>query len=297
MLMKRVLILVLPCLLFFGCIKNNPDPSWLEVGVWELEENPNSINETGVLTHNISDAWVYMDGELVGVFEVPFKIPILAEGSHKFTIYPAVKNNGISATKKIYPFLQGYEVTLDLVQNETVSINPVTRYFSSLKFWIEDFEDPSFDIADGPTSPVSLQSSTDPSVLNPEINGGYFGRVQLDATNDHWIGSTTANMQSLMMNLPRGQEVYLEIDYHNTNQLVTGVLAISSTGAATDNVNIRLNPQDEGAVVWKKIYIDLREIVSASSTAEYFEFSFRAMLDDGATSGQVNIDNIKAVYF
>ena len=40
-----------------------------------------------------------------GIFEVPFKIPILKSGSVSIKVYPVVKNNGISATKKIYPFL------------------------------------------------------------------------------------------------------------------------------------------------------------------------------------------------
>ena len=296
--MKRIYILFLPCFLLVACIKNNPDPSWISVSEWELQENPNSVNPTGVLTESITDAWVFMDGELVGVFEVPFKIPILDKGNHKLLIYPTVKNNGISATKKIYPFLEPYEINVDLVQNETVNIDPVTRYYSSVKFWIEDFEDSVVEIVDGPSSSVGLERTNDPSVLNSFINEGYFGRVQLDATNNNWVGSTVANSSgTLVMNLPRGQEVYLEIDYHNTNQLVTGVLAINSSGFPTDNVHVRLNSQKEGEVVWKKIYIDLREIVSASTSAQYFEFSFKALLDDGATSGQVNIDNIKAVYF
>ena len=294
--MKRIFILFLPYLFILGCIKNNPDPSWISVSEWDLQVNPNSINPsgTGVLTSSITDAWVFMDGELIGVFEVPFKIPILDEGSHTLLIYPTVKNNGISATKKIYPFLEPYEINVNLVQNETVSINPVTRYFAGVKFWIEDFEDSVVEIADGPSSSVSLERTNDPSILNSSINEGYYGRVQLTSTNDNWIGSTVANSSgTLEMNLPRGKEVYLEIDYYNTNQLVTGVLAISSTGFPTDNVHVRLNAQNDGEVVWKKIYIDLREIVSASTNAQYFEFSFKALLDAGDISGEVNIDNIK----
>ena len=296
--MKRIFILFLPYLFLLGCIKNNPDPSWISVGTWVLEENPNSVNATGVLTSNISDAWVFMDGELVGVFEVPFKVPILDKGNHTITIYPTVKNNGISATKKIYPFLEPYEINVDLVQNETVSINPVTRYYAGVKFWIEDFEDSVVEIADGPSSSVTLERTNDPSVLNSAINEGYYGRIQLNSSNDNWVGSTIANSSgTLEMNLPRGQEVYLEIDYHNTNQLVTGVLAINSAGFPTDNVHVRLNAQEDTEVVWKKIYIDLREIVSASTSAQYFEFSFKALLDAGDITGEVNIDNIKAVYF
>lgn len=296
--MKSLFSVVIVIMLFSGCIKNNPDPSWIEIGVWNLQENPNSLNETGVLTSNITDAWVYMDGDVIGVFELPVKLPIIKDGSHTFIIYPAVLNNGISATKKIYPFLEPHTVTLDLIKNETYSIAPVTQYYSGVKFWIEDFEDPTFDIADGTSTLATIQRISSDPILDPFINEGGFGRISLDATNNFWIGSTIANNNgTLNMNLPKGQEVYLEIDYHNTNRLTTGVLAIGSDGAAVDNTNIRLNPQDDGSVKWKKIYIDLREVVSASTSASYFEFSFQSFLDDGDSEGEVNIDNIKAVYF
>ena len=294
----RTLIYLFSILFLLGsCIKNNPDPSWIEVGVWELEANPNSQYPTGQLTDNISDAWVYVDNELVGVFEVPFKIPILKDGDSEVKIYPAIRNNGISATKKIYPFLEAYVVNVDLVKNEVTAIAPVTRYKAPTQFWIEDFEDATFDIVEGSASLAQLSRVNDAAVLNPDVNAGFFGRIVLDETNNAYSGSTTANNTgSLVMNLPRGKEVYLEIDYHTTNALVTGVLAIGSTGIV-DNPHVQLNPQTESEVHWKKIYIDVQEIVSGSPNADYFEFSFQAALDDGESSGEINIDNIKAVYF
>ncbi|MEJ6615995.1 MAG: hypothetical protein QNL61_03675, partial [Crocinitomicaceae bacterium] len=109
-----------------GCIKNNEAPSWVEISEWDLQENPNSANETGQLTSNLSEAWVYLDGDLVGVFELPVKLPILKDGAHTFKIYPAILNNGISATKKIYPFVEPYELIVDLEKNEVTKINPTT---------------------------------------------------------------------------------------------------------------------------------------------------------------------------
>ena len=55
--------------------------------------------------------------------------------------------------------------------------------------------------------------------------------------------------------------------------------------------------QDESTVQWKKIYIELKTIVSGSTSADYFEHSFEAILGEGKTSTQINIDNIKVVYF
>jgi hypothetical protein len=98
------------------------------------------------------------------------------------------------------------------------------------------------------------------------------------------------------MNLPRSAEVYLEIDYYNTNAVITGLLAISPSGVQP-NPNVQLNAQSPSSVKWKKIYIDLRELVSNSSPSAYFEQSFQAELDQGDTEGVIIIDNIKVVHF
>jgi hypothetical protein len=54
-------------LLLSACVKNNPDPAWLEVSEWTLEANPALNGEEGQLTHKITDAWVYVDEQLIGV--------------------------------------------------------------------------------------------------------------------------------------------------------------------------------------------------------------------------------------
>lgn len=275
-----------------SCIKNNPDPAWITINQWVVESNPNSLNDAGELTQNITDGWVYIDGELIGVFELPCTIPVLYAGTKTIQVYPTILNNGISATKKIYPFMDVYELTADLVANETVTINPVTRYKTTAKFWIEDFEGAGNNIESDPNSLTTHTTSSDPQIIQP-FNGNQFCRITLDETNNTWIGYSTGVSA---LSLPKGQEVYLEIDYHNTNRITTGLLAVSASGTV-DNPNIQLNPQDDGEVVWKKIYIDLREIVSASASGALYQLSFQSLIDDEETSGEINIDNIKVVYF
>ena len=102
--MRTIFSLLLVGFLFSSCLKNNPDPSWLEVNAWTLEANSSASMYQGELTHNFTDAWVYIDDKIIGVFEVPFKIPLLLKGNVNIKIYPAIKNNGISATKKLFTF-------------------------------------------------------------------------------------------------------------------------------------------------------------------------------------------------
>ena len=292
--MKKVIIFSLSSFIILfltGCIKNNPAPSWLQINEWELIENPNLlIEESGELTENFSDAWVYVDGDLVGVFELPCKIPVLTSGVKNVKVYPTILNNGISATKKIYPFVVAYEVSVDLIKNEITTINPQTHYKEQCQFRIEDFEFSSFAIVNGSGSLTTMQKVSDPSILQ-DFNGTAFGRISLNDTEHTYQGST-----DMTLLLPKGQEVYLEIDYHNTTHLTTGILGLSSVGSTT-NPNVRLNAQNANEVQWKKIYIDLGEVVSSSTNAEYFEITLDALLEDGVTSGEVNVDNIKLVHF
>lgn len=286
--MKQFLYIITAILLFSSCLKNNPDPAWLEVNEWTLVSNPDSQVNPGELSHNFSEAWVYIDDKIVGVFEVPFKIPILESGDVNIKIYPAIKNNGISATKKIYPFTEVFEINTTLVKNETVTLNPITRYNEQVQFWIEDFEDAAIKIETDPNSMTSLSADNDPSILK---YGNFYGRVDLNSTDSTWV----AFSEQLSTNM-RGKEVYLEIDYYNTNSVVSGLLAITST-SIVNNQNVQLNPQTPENVKWKKIYIDLREVITNSPFSANFRLSFQALLDSGDSEGFIVLDNIKVVHF
>jgi hypothetical protein len=285
--MRKLYLLLLSAFLLNGCIKNNPDPSWLEVTEWTLKANPNAEYIEGEMTHNFTDAWVYVNDEVIGVFEVPFKIPILTSGPVNIKIYPTIRNNGISASKKIYPFVDYFEVDTILTQNATLTLHPETKYKSFTQFWLEEFEDAAIKIENDPISLTTLTKANDPAILQW---GNFYGEINLNSIDSMWVGYSES------MNLPRGQEVYLEVDYYNTNSLITGILGISPT-EVKNNRNITINKQNPDNIKWKKIYIDLKEIVSNSPNADYFKQSFEAFLEPDKTESFIRVDNIKVVHF
>lgn len=291
--MRTFLPIIFSVFLLAGCIKKIDNPSWIEISKWDLIANSALGGEEGELTHNFTDAWVYANGKLVGVFELPVKLPLLLEGSTNFQIMPTVLNNGISATKKAYPFVEKYEITVNLVKNETVQIHPVTKYYSNVTFWIEDFEDSSLKFESDDVSMTDMVAANDPNILK---YGSYYGHIALNTTDSTYAGFT-GDFQDSFLKLPRGgAEVYLEIDYHSTNSLVTGLIEISSS-LIKYHPNIQLNAQNpNGEVVWRKIYIDLKEIVSNTSQSEYYKVSLVASLNAGGIPRDVIIDNIKVVY-
>lgn len=289
--MSRVLFF-LTVVLLFGCFKNNPDPSWLEVSGWTLQSNVSLSGLEGELTHNFSEAWVYVNDEIIGVFEVPFKIPLLKSGSVNIKIFPAVKNNGISATKKIYPFVEVFEVNAELIKNQTLTLNPVTKYKSITQFWIEDFEDPlnvKIDV-DQNTSAILTTQTSNQNLQS--FNGNFYGKINLNSTDSSWIATTRDQLA-----IQKGREAYLEIDYYNTNSLLTGVLYVNPDNSITNNPHITLTPQDISSIRWKKIYIDIKELIGYSPNGSNILQSLIATLDDGKTEGEIRIDNIKVVYF
>ena len=275
-------------ILVSSCVKNNPDPSWLEVNEWQLNSNIDLSGLEGELTESITNAQVYIDDQLIGIFEVPFRIPILKTGAVNVKVYPVVINNGISATKKLYPFLERYEIDAELVQNEDLVINPVTNYKSITNFWVEDFEDINNSIENDQTSLATLQLSNENLTA---FNGNFYGKVVLNEVDTTWVGNTTDQLA-----IPKGSDCYLEIDYYVTNDLYTGLLFVSPSGSQ-NNVNVRLNGQEPENVVWKKIYIELKELISASPNNTQFLQTFTAFLDEGESEGLICIDNIKVLWY
>lgn len=283
--MKNLYIIALISFLINGCAKQVDAPSWLKIEPWVLNSNPNAANVQGELSHNISQAWVNMDGKVLGVFELPVKIPVIGEGEHSFIIVPGVIQNGISSTKVQYPFFKQFTTTATLSTTDTLVMTPETMYHDDLQFWIEDFENAAIKIETDPTSTAELVPGNDPEHLK---YGNFYGLVSLNDTDSLWVGYTNSQMF-----LPFA-ESYLEIDYKNSNSLLTSVLDITS-GAVSSNQNVILQPQDDP--VWKKMYISLTAIRGNNANASYFEQAFTAVQDKTGTNSNIYIDNIKVIHF
>ncbi len=285
----RKILFVFPLLsLLAGCVKNNEDPAWITINPWVLEANASLNGNEGALTENFTDAWVFANGQLIGVFELPVTVPVLASGNTDFQIYPTIQNNGISATKKIYPFVEEYQVDVNLVMNQTATINPITRYKSGLTFNINDFEDPNIGFVTDNTSTLDMKFGSDPQYVQW---GSSYGQIHLTTDSNFYAGSSFP-----LMTLPKGRDVYLEVDYLNNNDLVTGVLEYAFQGV-TYHPNIQMNDQEMGEEVWKKIYIDLREIVSGTPNGIEYAITLKASIEDGGLPRDILIDNVKVVHF
>lgn len=283
---------LLPLLLLLSaCVKNNPDPSWLQVNAWTLEANASLNGEEGELTHSITDAWVYIDDKLIGVFEVPFKIPVLKDGLCNIRIYPTIKINGISATKMKNEHMVPFEVNVTLTKNQTLTLNPVTHYKDGLTFWVEDFEDINIKLTDDPnTSSAHLNLANDSLKW---FNGNYYAKIQLTSQDSMWIAYTNQDQQ---LTIPKGKQAVLEIDYCNSIDFTHYLLFVNSNGT-NENIMPTMKQSPLNALRWKKIYILLSEVIGYGPNNTNYVQAFKAFYSSKVSNNIILIDNLKVVYF
>lgn len=288
--MKIFYLFILVPFLFWGCKKEDLTPSWLVIDSIDLitdeaTEGPDS--------EGITDAWVYMDNEALGVFSLPARIPVLAEGEHSFTIYAGIKVNGISATRTRYPFYTRYDSQITLVKDQETAVTPIVYYKSDISFeLLEDFEDIGIDFEKEPESDTNITIITKneyPDIVKYGNNCGFISLTEADSV---YKGITNTNL-----NLPRNQDVYVEFDYMNDNTIALGVLAENSGGIAEHPPLVIANAQETTSMQWKKIYIALQEDVSYELNATSYEIYLLSILDAENTSGVIYLDNIKVLRY
>ena len=99
----------------------------------------------GASTSNITDAWVYVDDQIIGCFELPTTFPILQKGPHKVSVYGGIMENGRGSARGPYPFYKpAVYRDLNLVEDSIINLNPVLTYYPIGEGvqvgWMEDFE-------------------------------------------------------------------------------------------------------------------------------------------------------------
>lgn len=243
------------------------------------------IGSQGSADQNLVDAWVYIDGENAGVYELPCTFPVLKNGNVDIQIFPGIKLNGISATRGIYPFVNSYSISATLQQDSVLHVQPTSTYASNLEFEIiEDFESGGLLFSGSTLSDTSIDRTNDPLDV---FEGSYSGIIELDETRP------LADIKSIdAFALPQGGAYnFIELNFKTDVETAVGVIANVGSQSIYHAVMV-LNPTD----VWKKIYINISPVVNRESQASSFFIFFRAELPDDATTATVYLDNIKLIH-
>ncbi len=262
-------------------------PAYIHIEKINLLDNAN-LNE-GSLSTKITDAWVYVDDEFIGAYELPATFPVLKKGVHTIKVLPGIKMNGISTTRIAYPFYTAIKLSKTLVEQETLKLDTLTTlYDNNTKFdLIEGFEVGTW----FQKSTVNLGSDT--TIIKTDLPGNVFegiysGLIALDSTMNFFEIETINKYV-----FPRvGSPVFLELDYKINNSLTIGLDAYYA-GSPTQIPVMTLRPTTQ----WKKIYINFTPDVSNYSFADNFKVFLGQNKDAGVKNAVILLDNIKIVHF
>ncbi len=268
-----------------SCKVFNPDevtPSYIYVD--DILVNPTSTQ--GSSSDNIIDAWVYVDGSYIGTWELPAKIPIHAEGEYNLQIFAGIKKSGLTALRVTNEFMNSFDTTMNSIPNNLDSLTPIVTY-ESATFWIEDFEDPGVKFTKASYSDTNLLITNNASEV---FEGNGTGKVKF--ANSHLLFEAKTNEPSFN-SFPRGgRPVYLEMDFKSNEVLTIGIYHNNLSTSLIKEEYFNLNPSDGK---WKKIYLDLSDVVSQQIRATEFEV-YLEIKKNISSSPEVLVDNIKVIF-
>jgi hypothetical protein len=273
--------------LLTACRKINPEPevpSYIHIPAINLTTD---YSVQGSSKADIFDAWVYIDGALVGTFEMPVTFPVLKTGKHRILIRAGVVSDDNVLNRERYAFYGPYEADITLEAGKTTSIvpPPSVEYFPSTVFeWKEDFE-----------TGISLDStstSTSAPALATDSASVYEGQrsmmITLDETHNFFECKSSQSFPVI-----RNSAVYLELHYSSNHEIVVGIFA-NYQGQPSSQTSAKRLESTGGA--WKKVYIDLSTEVSRDAIATTYSVFFGAVKDASIPEGIIYIDNIKLVH-
>jgi hypothetical protein len=271
--------------------KEEPIPSYIRITGIDLKTP--SDKSQGSSSSNITDAWVYINDNLQGVYPMPTRFPVLLSGSVKLSVRSGIVQNGIDATRIDYPFYNAWDTTVELKSKEILSLKPrIVGYKSGTVFHLnEDFESLGLNFEKTTSSTNDIYKTSNANLV---FEGNNCGRFEiLNGSIDVTIATTD------YYNLPKqGAKVFLELNYNINQVMEVGVLALNGAQINQKSViGLRATTNENGDGVWKKVYVDLTEAISSEIYASGYKIYFYAKQVEGNSNPLFLIDNVKIVSF
>ncbi len=261
---------------------DRPEVAFLVIDGIEVKTTPNQ----GPPTHNLKDVWVYADDLLLGVFELPAKIPVIITGEKThFLVFPGFRNNGENARSFIYRLMKPDDFEVALSVGEEYRRKPVFEYSDQAIFdFVETFESGHIFTLDLDEDSETFIATTEEEAASGQHSGkmifGQQATTLAAATNGIYQGLTNT-----------GGDSYLELEYKNEIPFVVGALLRKGNITEREPL-IVLSPKED----WHKIYIDFTLLLSDSQIDDY-RIYFAAESMPLGEKNNVYIDNVKMIHF
>jgi hypothetical protein len=268
-----------------ACDLNDPEEGNVPAYIYISDIQVETTSAQGREQHDIKDAWIYVNGNLIGAFELPALAPVLEEGTQNVSVRAGIIENGIANTRTFYPFFEFYDSTINMIPGNIDTISPVVSYNQRSVFkWTENFQRSDTSVERTHISDVDFEITDDPAEVYP--------------TSEKSLKATLPS-QGLMFEIaskeqfqiPRNQPVFLEVNFRTDVELMIGYQVIRGVEQSVRPF-MYLNPTDE----WKKLYVNFQPSFADHHPDSEFKIIFFArQYDEGPAD--IFLDNIKLIHF
>jgi hypothetical protein len=251
------------------------------------------FNTQGTASHNIVDAWIYVDDNLIGAYQLPCIVPVLKEGYCKIVVKAGIELNGIAALRTPYPFYESIVIEDQVLVRDSIldfGSELKTTYGSTTIFaWMENFQ-ASLSIESASDSDTSIVQITDADLVFHDpgiVHNNVSGMVSINSIDSFYEGITKDAFEIPTSNT----SVILEMNFKIENIITVGLFATTTTSITQDGI-LNLNKTS----TWKKIYVNLTPAVIRNSSAYEFNVFVGTELELNLSEAKIYLDNIKLVH-
>ena len=281
-------VFLLIALVLQGCLWSN-EPEKIPAYIRIKNFNFTSPSELGNNSQSISDVWVYVDGKINGIYELPCIFPVLETGSYEVKLYAGIYPDGMHNVRISYPFFTSHKFQATLVEKGVLEVTPEITYIDNLKlpvFMLEEFEKSFVLIEPSPQSDIdTLKIETD-SLPYIGKYGVIYGKKDVKEKID-W-----ASVEEISISDP-GSAVFLEMHFKSTINFYAGVYALNGFGGVTAILDLVLLPRSD----WRKIYVNLTDEIASQPLGTTFKILFRGetngAIDTNGKPDYIALDNLK----
>ena len=241
----------------------------------------------GSAHQNITDGWIYVNGNYYGGYELPVWIPLLEEGNSEVFILPGFRKDGRITNSFKYTFLNSYTTQLTLTPRITDTIRPMTSYQDGLIFSaIENFDHSNhFDIDRDNDADTKLTTTSSTEAFE----GSGSGLIELTSAHPY---ISAENINDLI--IPQsGDPIIIELSFKSDIPFSIGLRGYKEFREEHVLINGGVLPKKE----WTKIYFDFRDIIN-NSNSDYYRLAISAnfVADSTPAIQRILIDNIKVIH-
>ena len=245
----------------------------------------------GTAQHGVEEVWVYGESEKLGVYPLPAQVALPPNVSQTLLLWPGIKANGVSATRREYRLYQPVEVILDGNPETLEVVDFASSYADNAVIQLAENFDNTNRFSNTTGGNAEVVRITEGSQV---FEGNGSGYIHLDAEHSQLVAATN----EVNFVLPAAAPLYLEFHYKCDVEFLVGLKVIGGVSAGNHPLlGLNSTCEDDGTCVWKKMYLDLYPAVSSWPDALAYELLLTAFVPTDGTEGNIWLDNFKFVHF